>query len=459
MLQSQLGLSGQSFDHYHIDKFIGAGGMAAVYQAFDTKLERNVAIKVLPQYSQTDEYINRFEREAKAMAKLFHPNIVSIHDFGKQGGHLYLVMDLITGGTLEKRLKGQPVPYVEAIRFLLPVVYALGYAHRHGVVHRDVKPANILMDNDKRPVLSDFGIAKVLTGDNNEPITRTGVGLGTPDYIAPEQGLGKHVDGRADIYSLGVIFYEMLTGSKPYTEGHGMQIMMMHIMDPFPHPTAKVPELPLEAEKVVLKMVEKSPDDRYQTMAQVANALQELQPKNSAASNVSGLFTEESIGRMLQRPESTAQCPQCQSAIYLNDKFCSQCGNPLPAEETEEKQHPIAIPPSSRVHRSTTKPSGIVEEVKWLLKEMSGTHPGKLFPLAEAVQMGRSQSNAIWVNNSNASRHHACIEPTGDGKVQIKDLGSTNGTWVNGRRIGEPVILQPGDQVVVGDTEFEVVAG
>ena len=242
MLQSQLGLSGQSFDHYRIDKFIGAGGMAAVYQAFDTKLERNVAIKVLPQYSQTQEYINRFEREAKAMAQLFHPNIISIHDFGNQGGNLYLVMDLITGGTLEKRLKGLPVPCMEVVRFLLPVVYALGYAHRHGVVHRDVKPANILMDNDKRPVLSDFGIAKVATGDNNEPITRTGVGLGTPDYIAPEQGLGKHVDGRADIYSLGVIFYEMLTGSKPYTEGHGMQIMMMHIMDPFPLPTVKVPE-------------------------------------------------------------------------------------------------------------------------------------------------------------------------------------------------------------------------
>lgn len=459
MLQSQLGLSGQSFDHYRIDKFIGAGGMAAVYQAFDTKLERNVAVKVLPQYSQTDEYINRFEREAKAMAQLFHPNIVSVHDFGKVGGNLYLVMDLITGGTLEKRLKGLPVPYMEVVRFLLPVVYALGYAHRHGVVHRDVKPANILMDNEKRPVLSDFGIAKVLTGDNNEPITRTGVGLGTPDYIAPEQGLGKHVDGRADIYSLGVIFYEMLTGSKPFTEGHGMQIMMMHIMDPFPHPTEKIPELPKKIEDIILKMVEKDPNDRFQTMAQLANELQNVQPSDASVSNLSGLFTEESIGRMLRRPASTAQCPQCQSAVYPNDKFCAQCGSALPEEETEEKQHPIAIPVSKQVHRSTTKPSGIIDEVKWVLKELSGTHPGKLFPLEEVVTMGRSQSNAIWVNNSNASRKHAQIEPTGDGMVQITDLGSTNGTWVNGRRIGEPVILQPGDQVVVGDTEFEVVAG
>lgn len=455
-LQSQLGLSGQMFDQYRIDKFIGAGGMAAVYQAFDTKLERNVAIKVLPQYSQTQEYINRFEREAKAMAQLFHPNIVSVHDFGNQDGNLFLVMDLITGGTLEKRLKGLPVPYVEVVRFLLPVVYALGYAHRHGVVHRDVKPANILMDNDKRPVLSDFGIAKVATG-NNEPITRTGVGLGTPDYIAPEQGLGKHVDGRADIYSLGVIFYEMLTGSKPYTEGHGMQIMMMHIMDPFPHPTVKVPELPAQVEKTLLKMVEKSPEDRYQTMAQVANALQELQPSDSSVSNMSGLFTEESIGRALKRPNPSSSCPQCKSATYPNDKFCSQCGTPLPQEDTEEKKH--KAPQPIQVHRSTTKPSSVVKEVKWVLKEMSGTHPGKIYPLDESVQMGRSQSNAIWINNSNASRKHAQIEPTKDGHIQIKDLGSTNGTWVNGRRIGETVVLEAGDQVVVGDTEFEVVTG
>ena len=455
-LKSQLGLTGQAFAHYRIDKFIGAGGMAAVYQAFDTKLERNVAIKVLPQYSQTDEYISRFEREAKAMAKLFHPNIVAIHDFGSQDGNLYLVMDLITGGTLEKRLKGLPVPYIEVIRFLLPVVYALGYAHRHGVVHRDVKPANILMDNDKRPVLSDFGIAKVATGEALAPITRTGVGLGTPDYIAPEQGLGKNVDGRADIYSLGVIFYEMLTGNKPYTEGHGMQIMMMHIMDPFPHPTEKVPDLPQPVEDILLKMVEKSPDDRFQTMAQVANALQELQPSHTSASNESGLFTEESIGQTLKRNDgSTFQCPNCQASVFQDDKFCAHCGAELPDKTEEKRQSPIP-PVAEALHRSTTRKTGIQDAPKWVLTVMSGTHPGKQYPLDEKVQMGRSQDNEIWVNNSNASRRHAVIEPIEDHQIQIADLGSTNGTWVNGRRIGETVILQEGDQVVVGDTEFEV---
>ena len=134
-----------------------------------------------------------------------HPHIVAIHDFGSQDGNLYLVMDY-TARHVENRLKGLPVHCPEAMRFLLPVVQASKHAHARGVVHRDVKPANILMDADKRPVLTDFGIAKIVQGDTTKPVTRTGVGLGTPDYMAPEQGLGREVDGGADIYSLGVIF-------------------------------------------------------------------------------------------------------------------------------------------------------------------------------------------------------------------------------------------------------------
>ena len=184
-------------------------------------------------------------------------------------------------------------------------------------------------------------------------------------------------------------------------------------------------------------MVEKSPNDRYQTMAQVANALQELQPSDGSVSNLSGLFTEESIGRILKRPDSTSKCHHCSSNTFPNDKYCSQCGTRLP-EDTQEKE-PTPVPPVKQiqVNRSTTKPSGVQKDVKWVLKEMSGTHPGKQFPLDKRVEMGRSQNNEIWINNSNASRRHACIEPTPDGKVQISDMGSTNGTWVNGRRIGE----------------------
>ncbi|NSW54075.1 MAG: protein kinase [Anaerolineae bacterium] len=477
-VKSQLGLTGTSFGRYRIDEFIGSGGMAAVYKGFDTRLERHVAVKVLPQYTQTEEYIARFEREAKAMARLFHPHIVSVHDFGQQEGNLYLVMDFISGGTLEKRLKGIPVPCLEAVRFLLPVVYALGYAHSQGVIHRDVKPANILMDADKRPVLSDFGIAKVVMGENVKPVTRTGVGLGTPDYMAPEQGLGREVDGRADIYSLGVIFYEMLVGEKPYPQGHGMQIMMMHIMDPFPHPCSKYPDTPQQVERVLMKMVEKDPRDRYQSMAELAQALQELQPGSAAVSNVSGLFSEESMMFRIETPDAAPRsCPACGQPVRQGDKFCAQCGSALEADTREKQPQPAEAqpaPPQQTVRPGAAR-SGVVRKAEaeaepaaarpahreptkplpggWELEVISGTHPGRRIPLTEKMIAGRSQGNEIWVNNNNASRRHAEILHVGDA-YQVRDLGSTNGTWVNSKRIEGPVLLKENDTIIIGDTEF-----
>jgi serine/threonine protein kinase len=368
------------------------------------------------------------------------------------------------------------VPCLEALRFLLPVVYALGYAHQQGVIHRDVKPANILMDADKRPVLSDFGIAKVVLGENMKPVTRTGVGLGTPDYMAPEQGLGREVDGRADIYSLGVIFYEMLVGEKPYAQGHGMQIMMMHIMDPFPHPCAKVPELSQKVEGVLLRMVEKDPQDRFQSMAELAQALQTLQSRAASVSNVSGLLSEESVMFKIDAVVAAEKrCPICQHTAEEQDKFCSQCGSLL-TEDTHEKQAKLTAekqpPPvqaisqqavrqgihqasepvkrSEKAHREPTKKSS-----SWLLTVVNGTQPGQRFPLTEKMIAGRSQSNEIWVNNNNASRRHAEILKVGDG-YQIRDLGSTNGTWVNSQRIAAPVMLKENDTVIIGDTEFVV---
>ena len=465
-IKPQLGLTGTTFGRYRIDQFIGSGGMAAVYKAYDIRLDREVAIKVLPQISQTDEYIARFQREAKAMARLFHPNIVSVHDFGQQDGNLYLVMDFIRGGTLESILSVQPIPYLEAINFLLPVVNALGYAHQQGVIHRDVKPANILMDYDKRPVLSDFGIAKVILGDNIQPVTRTGVGIGTPDYMAPEQGLGRAVDGRADVYSLGVIFYEMIVGKKPYPEGKGMQVMMMHIMDPFPLATDTVPDLPKSVERVILRMVEKEVQDRYQSMDELRKALLALKPLESSISNVSGLFTEESMYlQMGKRKAGDTVCPTCSSATYEGDRYCAQCGTQL-FEDTNEKDDAAksimkrsksaAEPPPKQV----TKPIQVssepeIESGAWFLVVTNGTQPGRQYLLRDQVVLGRNESNDIWVNNNNASRRHATIEKKGEG-YQISDMGSTNGTWVNGRRIKRTTKIKVGDQIVVGDTEFVV---
>jgi len=271
-------LTGQSIGRYHILEQLGEGGMATVYKAYDTRLERNVAFKVL----RTDQFIpaqlqmmlQRFEREAKSLAKLKHSNIVNILDFGEHEGSLYLVMEYLPGGTLKQKL-GQRIPWQEAIRTLVPVTRGLAYAHQHGVIHRDVKPANILMDQNEEPILTDFGIAKLLECTEGHTLTGSGVGIGTPEYMAPEQGIGAStIDARADIYSLGIVFYEMVTGRKPYIADTPMAVVIKQINDPLPRPSDFAPDLPEGVEHILFKALAKQPDDRYEDMNALIAAME-----------------------------------------------------------------------------------------------------------------------------------------------------------------------------------------
>ena len=263
-------LTGQSIGRYHILEQLGEGGMANVYKAYDTRLERNVAFKVLrtEQFSPVllEQVLHRFEREAKSLARLSHPNIVNILDYGEHEGSPYLVMEYLPGGTLKQKL-GQVIPWREAIQILLPVARGLAYAHQHGVIHRDVKPANILMDDFNAPILTDFGIAKLLEGADGHTLTASGVGIGTPEYMAPEQGIGAHtIDARADIYSLGIVLYEMVTGRKPYIADTPMAVVLKQMTDPLPRPTDFVPDLPEGVEHILFKALATQPEDRYADM-------------------------------------------------------------------------------------------------------------------------------------------------------------------------------------------------
>ena len=193
--------------------------MAVVYKAFDPNLERPVAVKLIKMGAfPSDAFGNvreRFKREAKALALLNHPNIVRVYDYGEFEGAPFIVMELLDDGSLKQRL-GRPIPVPQAAAILAPIADGLAYAHRKGILHRDVKPSNILFKKDGTPVLTDFGIAKIIEGPNaNRTITKDGVGVGTPEYMAPEQGSGRQIDGRTDEYSLGIVFYEMITGRKP----------------------------------------------------------------------------------------------------------------------------------------------------------------------------------------------------------------------------------------------------
>ena len=253
--------------------------MAVVYKAYDTSIERDVAIKVI----RTDQFVGgfeeqtltRFKREAKALAKLNHPNIVAVYDFGKFEDLPYLVMEYMPGGTLKEMLSTR-LPWQKAFKLLLPIANALGYAHSQGVLHRDVKPSNILITPSGEPLLSDFGIAKILDVAEGSTITLAGVGVGTPEYMAPEQGIGKKVDYRMDIYSLGVVLYEAITGKKPYSADTPLAILFKHANEPLPRPKSIVPELPLDVEEILIKLLAKDPANRFQTMELLATAMQEL---------------------------------------------------------------------------------------------------------------------------------------------------------------------------------------
>jgi Tol biopolymer transport system component/tRNA A-37 threonylcarbamoyl transferase component Bud32 len=304
-------LIGLSFGRYHILEQLGEGGMATVYKAYDTRLERDVAVKVIRRGAfppdQLTRILKRFEREAKALAQLSHPNIIGVIDYGDHEGSPYLVMPFISGGTLKQRL-GNPIPWQEAARILLPTARALKYAHGQGVVHRDVKPSNILITLSGEPMLSDFGIAKLLESEETTALTGTGMGVGTPEYMAPEQWTGK-VTPQADIYSLGVVFYEMVTGRKPYLADTPAAILLKQATEPLPRPTQFVPDLPEAVEKVLLKALARKPEDRYADMAAFAAALEALQgirgtTAHRSRSEDSMATIDQGIGRPAD-PEAT----------------------------------------------------------------------------------------------------------------------------------------------------------
>lgn len=269
---SSSSLIGRKLGQYEITAMIGRGGMATVYKGYQASVDRYVAIKVLPPHPGLDDmFIRRFRLEAKTIGSLQHPHILPLYDYGDTEDHiLYLVMAYIEGGSLDDVIDAGPMPPKRVEKILREVASALDYAHRRGVIHRDIKPANILLDSEGHAVLADFGIVKMMASSSSSSnLTGTGV-VGTPAYMAPEQGQGLDVDGRADIYSLGCVVYEMLTGHQPYSADTPMQLVLKHISEPPQSILDRRPDLPPAIDLVMQKVLAKNPDDRYQTAVEFA---------------------------------------------------------------------------------------------------------------------------------------------------------------------------------------------
>jgi serine/threonine protein kinase len=261
---------------YEIKSELGRGGMATVYRGYDARFEREVAVKVLPQelLHADPQFRLRFEREAKIIAQLEHSAIVPVYDVGESDGQPYFVMRYMNGGSLSERIKAGVFTIDEAIQILAAIAPGLDEAHSKGIVHRDIKPSNILFDKRGNPYISDFGIAK-LTQAQAGNVTGSAI-IGTPAYMAPEQAQGIDVDGRADIYALGIILFEMLTGKQPYEADTPMAVAIKHITDPVPQIRQTNPKLPEGMDSIIQKAMAKSKTDRFSTAVEMTDALREV---------------------------------------------------------------------------------------------------------------------------------------------------------------------------------------
>jgi len=290
---------------YKLERLLGKGGMGAVFLAKDLALDRDVAIKVLPpDVSQDDHVVKRFQQEAKTAAKLDHTNIIPIFRVESEGGLNYFVMKYISGTSLEDLLEQKkPLPVEEIQRILWQAGVALGHAHQRGIVHRDVKPANIMFDHDGKVMLTDFGISKALQAASG--FTGTGMIIGTPHYMAPEQAKGQPVDGRADQYSLGVVGYRMITGALPFAGDSIHTILYKHIFEEPPPVRSVRPDIPEFLSTAIQRAMSKEPAQRYATMEDFATAVFPEQPV--AAGRSGGPITPKPVARAPVTAESPTE--------------------------------------------------------------------------------------------------------------------------------------------------------
>jgi tetratricopeptide (TPR) repeat protein len=295
---------GENVGPYRIIEQLGQGGMATVFKAYHPALDRYVAIKVLhPAFKEDPNFLARFQREARIVAKLEHPHIVPVYDFSEHTGMAYLVMRYVEGETLKARLTGEPLPPERILEILKPVAEALAYAHEQEVLHRDIKPSNVMLTPEGSIFLTDFGLARM--AQSGESTLSQDMMIGTPQYMSPEQAKGEKVDKRTDIYSLGVVLFEMLTGRVPFSADTPYAVVHDHIYTPLPLPSTIKPDISPALERVLLKALAKEKDDRYQKVTELALAFEDAVVE--ATSGITPALEEEEAAEPTTVPSTVVE--------------------------------------------------------------------------------------------------------------------------------------------------------
>jgi eukaryotic-like serine/threonine-protein kinase len=308
-------------ERYELEELVGTGGMSSVYRAHDRLLERDVAIKVLHErFTGDGDYVERFRREARAVAQLSHPNIVTVIDRGEHDGRQFIVFEYVDGENLKALVEREgPLPEREGIGLALQIARALGFAHEEGLVHRDVKPQNVLLNDGGQAKVTDFGIARSL--DVQGGLTQTGTVMGTSDYIAPEQARGSRVDAQSDVYSLGTVLYELLTGEVPFAGDNFVAVAMQHINQPPPSVRERRPELSPCVDAAIRRAMAKEPRDRFRSMdelcTELSTCLAELDGGNDASTGAETMVVAPQRRRQLRPARPPAGGPSVWPLIML----------------------------------------------------------------------------------------------------------------------------------------------
>ena len=416
-------LIGQSLDRYQLVSLLGEGGMGAVFKARDITLQRDVAIKIMhPQFARRPDFQERFLQEARTAARMSHPGIVQVHDFGQARSHLYIVMEFIPGDNLRQMLQdlratNQWIVLPEAIQIVQQVSLALDYAHRQGVLHRDIKPDNVMLKAEPseglsyRPVITDLGLAKLAEGGL---LTQEGMSMGTPAYMSPEQAMGQATDARSDVYSLGILLYELAVGRLPFRVKTITEAIRCHTKEPPPPPRSIRPDLPEPMERILLRALAKDPADRFPNAKALADALVDALPAASVATAPPTALAG-AVSLMTQYQQSLVEA---RGSSILEE---------FPEPPADLSQDRVSILAQDHTIRSVSmKPGGLT--------------------------IGRSADNDVALDDSKVSRHHARIEFDGT-NYQVVDLNSTNGTYLANVKLlpGVAEVWTPDKALRIGD--------